>query len=360
MHTRPPIPTTPDQVDREWLLSALRAYGNPLSSTPIEMDFQSIGEGLSASGILTRLTLSYSDDTTPAPASMILKMPMPASNPNGASVRKQGSYPREIRFYTDFAPSCPVAVPRLYYADHNPDTGDAVLLIEDLGSSRPGDNAHGCSDDEAVQIVSDLGKFHAWNWAAERFDDSHWLSENGVAELVASLMRERWSEGRTRFVGEVPDDLINLGDRFLGGENPLEWMENPPTTVFHGDFRIDNMYFNDGTSPLEITFADFQRVGIGRGSTDLAVFNVMTLSVDQRRAIEGNLLTAYHEALVEGGVQNYTFEDLGLDYRRGVAFVGLRSLAAQLLFTDSASNRGDAQQRMITAFEDLDAHAALN
>ena len=117
------------------------------------------------------------------------------------------------------------------------------------------------------------------------------------------------------------------------------------------------MYW-DGSS-LEITFADFQRIGVGRGSIDIALFSVLTLTVDQRRSLEEKLLATYHAALIEGGVQNYSDEDLRRDYRRGVAFVGLRSLAAQLLFTDPASSRGDAQQRMITAFEDLNAADAL-
>ena len=360
MPTKPPIPTTPDEIDLDWIIAALRSVENSPNSLPTSMDAQSIGEGISASGVLTRLTLTYADGVQHGPESMVLKMPMPASNPNGASVRKQGVYPREIRFYTDLAPDCPITVPRLFYADHDPESGDAVLIIEDLAPARPGDNAIGCTDAEALQIVSDLGKFHAWHWAAEIPDDIRWLEKNGLVALVNSLMRARWPEGRDRFVGEVPDELIKLGDRFMDGENPLAWIEEPPITLFHGDFRIDNMYMRDGTSPLEITYADFQRIGIGRGSTDLAVFAVMTLNVDQRTQIEDQLLAAYLNALTDNGVKNYNSDDLNLDYRRGVAFVALRTLVAQLVFTDAASGRGDAMLRMLTALEDLDAIAALD
>lgn len=359
MPDKPPIPTTPDEIDLDWLIAALRASGSPPDALPTNKDAQSLGEGLSASGVLTRLTLTYPDGAQPGPESMVVKMPMPSSNPNGASVRRQGAYPREIRFYTDLAPDCPIAVPRLFYADHDPDTGDAVLIIEDLAPARPGGIAVGCTDAEALKIVSDLGVFHAWHWAAEVPGEISWVGENGLTDLMTSLMRARWPEGRERFVGDVPGDLINLADRFLVGNNPIAWIEEPPITLFHGDFRLDNMYFNDGTSPLEITFADFQRIGIGRGTTDLAVFAVMSLAVDERRAIEDKLLASYHGALIEGGVQDYSSEDLKLDYRRGVAFVALRSLVAQLIFTDAASGRGDAMLRMLTALEDLDAIAAV-
>ena len=360
MSDKPPIPTTPDQIDLDWLIEALRASGSPPNPLPVSMDAKSIGEGLSASGVLTRLTLTYPDNGASGPKSMIVKIPMPSSNPNGASVRKQGAYPREIRFYTEIAPVCPINVPRLFYADHDAETGDAVLIIEDLAPARPGDNAIGCTDAEALKIVSELGKLHAWHWATEVPDEIGWLAENGLVELLTSFMRARWPDGRDRFVGDTPDDLINLGDRFLDGKNPFAWIEEPPITLFHGDFRLDNMYFNDGTSPLEITFADFQRIGIGRGATDLALFALTALSVDQRRAIEDKLLASYHSALIAGGVQDYSSEDLKLDYRRGVAFVGVRSLVAQLIFTDSASNRGDAMLRTLTALDDLDAIAAVS
>lgn len=84
---------------------------------------------------------------------------------------------------------------------------------------------------------------------------------------------------------------------------------------------------------------DFQRIGVGRGVTDFAVFALSALSVDQRRAIENDLLDTY--------------------YRRSVGFVAIRTLVAMLLFTDSASNRNDALLQTTTAVEDPEAIDAL-
>ena len=156
----------------------------------------------------------------------------------------------------------------------------------------------------------------------------------------------------------VPEELIAMGDRYFEDSGLLKWIDEPPVSLYHGDFRLDNMYFSDGDS-RPITFADFQRIGVGRGIIDFALFALSALSVDQRRAIENDLLDTYYRRLVDGGVEHYSTDDLWLDYRRSVGFVAIRTLAAMLIFTDSASNRNDALLQTTTAVEDLKAIDAL-
>lgn len=356
--THPPIPVTPDDLSLGWLIAALEFSGSDSMIQPIGMTKTSIGEGLSTSGVLTRLNLKYESPQPDAVSTLIVKTPMHPSNPNGASVRKQGTYPREIRFYRELAAECPLVTPEFYYGRHDPDSGDAVLIIEDLASSRPDDNAVGCSDDEALEIIGELGKLHAHFWEANDRADLHWLRGDGISDRVANFFEQRWTDGRSAMADKVPEELFALGDRYFEDSGLLIWIDEPPVTLFHGDFRLDNMYFSDGDS-LPITFADFQRIGVGRGVIDFAVFALSALSVDQRRAIENDLLATYHRRLVDGGVEHYSKDDLWFDYRRSVGFVAIRTLVAMLIFTDSAFNRNDALLQTTTAVEDLKAIDAL-
>lgn len=202
----PPIPVTPDDLSLGWLIAALESSRSDSTIRPVGMTKSLIGEGLSASGVLTRLNLEYESPQPDAVSTLIVKMPMHPSNTNGASVRKQGTYPIEIRFYRELAAECPLVAPEFYYGRHDPESGDAVLVIEDLASHRPGDNAVGCSDDEALEIVGEQGKLHAHFREANDRADLRWLRGNGILDLIANIFGPRWSDGRSA-----------MADRGIGG-----------------------------------------------------------------------------------------------------------------------------------------------
>ena len=60
----------------------------------------------------------------------------------------------------------------------------------------------------------------------------------------------------------------------------LDDLATEPTTMIHGDFRADNLFFEPDGS---VAALDFQLIGTGRGAYDLAYF--VTQSLDQRRRL---------------------------------------------------------------------------
>jgi hypothetical protein len=54
----PNIPVTPYDLTLGWVLAAFDANGSNLTPTPISLSVNSVGEGLSASGVLTQLSRS--------------------------------------------------------------------------------------------------------------------------------------------------------------------------------------------------------------------------------------------------------------------------------------------------------------
>jgi aminoglycoside phosphotransferase (APT) family kinase protein len=90
-----------------------------------------------------------------------------------------------------------------------------------------------------------------------------------------------------------------------------------PTTVTHGDYRADNLVFGpDGT----VAAFDFQLIGTGSASYDLAYFVTQSLECDVASAEERALFDRWTEGLVAAGVP---VEDLGRlweDYRKAALF----------------------------------------
>ena len=60
---------------------------------------------------------------------------------------------------------------------------------------------------------------------------------------------------------------------------------------------------------------DWQVIHRGTGTFDLGYFLSQSLTVEDRRAHEDDLLSLYHECLVAQGVQNFSLDQLHKAYR---------------------------------------------
>ena len=106
-----------------------------------------------------RLRASYSGMSGPAPpATFVVKLPTirPA---NREMAEHYGLFERETRFYNELAPIVGVRTPRAFVSRHDPATGDAVLLLEEL-TVRGGDTVTVLCDDEVRTIVRSMASFH--------------------------------------------------------------------------------------------------------------------------------------------------------------------------------------------------------
>ena len=86
-------------------------------------------------------------------------------------------------------------------------------------------------------------------------------------------------------------------------------------TITHGDFRVDNMMFAGRGEGRQLTVVDWQTVGLGGGTADVAYFLGGSLPPELRRATESQLLGRYRDALAEYGI-SYPPDACWADYRR--------------------------------------------
>lgn len=361
------IPGGPDELTPQWLTAALRDTGTIKHASVESFDMEtSIQAGTGFMGELARLTLRYDQPEQGAPQLLIAKFPS-ASPENREIADTFRFYEREVRFYEEIADEVELRTPRRYYSACDPETQDYVLLLEDLAPARVGDQLAGCSLEEAQLCIRDLAKFHATWWESRRLDEIDWMpftNDPLIAESAQDSYLEAW-EPFLDYVGDkLPDSIRQVGERF--GENVIKMMNRfgqPPRTIIHGDYRLDNLFFGtpEGGDPLAVI--DWQISSRGRGVFDVAYFTCGTMRPPERKAAEMDLLGMYHSILVENGVRGYDFDQCFEDYRASALFCLLYAVI-DIGSLDVTDERGvelfDAiMERAISATRDLNAGELL-
>jgi aminoglycoside/choline kinase family phosphotransferase len=316
------IPKASSEITAEWLTSALRAGGKVGDVTVERVELEALAAGVGYMGEVVRLRLTTTGGD--APATMIAKVP--TQDPTlRAMMKPTRVYEREARFFDEIAAGLPISVPTCYRAAYDLDADDYLILMEDLGSVPTGDQAVGVSVDAAEQVLRTLARYHAHFWGNRNGlatfdfvpDTNGALNKFGEGIYAASLPGFMAGWGHL-LVPEMEDPAARFGpnvpqllDRFFA----------MPSTLVHGDFRADNLFFGtDADGQTDITVIDFQAISRGGGANDVGYFMSQNLSIDDRRAHEHELLDAYHATLEANGVTGYGRDQLFEDYKVGVMY----------------------------------------
>ena len=360
------FPTSVGEITREWLTGALRSADIIRDASVTSFETTILGEGAGFIGQLARLTLEYDHYEHGSPTAVIAKAPAEA-----AANRQLGDlfrfYERECRFYRDLATRVTLRTPQAYFVGMDVDRGDFMLLLEDLAPALVGDQLKGCTSDEVDLALRDLANFHAGWWQSVRLDDLEWMPSVNDALIVGVQMQAYqgvWDQFLDRFQSRLTSSMLHTAERF--GEHYDKMtarLAEPPYTIAHGDYRLDNMFFGtDGGAPV-LTVIDWQIATKARGVFDVAYFLTGTLEPDERRSAEIGILKAYHRNLAAGGVEDYSYEQCLHDYRLSALFL----LAYAVIGAgglDLANDRAVALtnaivDRNFAAVEDLDAAELL-
>jgi hypothetical protein len=185
--------------------------------------------------------------------------------------------------------------------------------------------------------------------------------------------RDAWPVFLERIGDSLGPEAFELGERTQRVFEDLlrDGVNEAPLTVCHGDFRADNLMFDDRASKAEeVAVLDWQISYRGPAITDVAYFLCQSLTVDERRAHEAELVRGwYHElaaaVLREHGttLDDYPFDLAWEQYRRaslGTTVYAVSGMGAM----DVANERGrelvtSMAVRSFTAALDLGAGSLL-
>jgi hypothetical protein len=348
------VPLAPERVTAEWLSEAL---GEEIAT----FDLEQIGIGVGLLGRLYRITYATNGGSS---GSVVAKFPTLDEGARMHVVEPMNFYEKEIRAYQQATAVSPIGTPRVHVAHFDTDSRDFVLLLEDLSTGRMEDQNVGCELEDARTAVEAMVELHSHWWGNGELDAFPWLptiQEPPYPQVIAGMFKQAWPTAREMLADRLGPAYVDYGDRW---PELVQWFcdegSQEPRTLCHGDYRLDNLFFEAGGRP--ITVVDWQLCYKGRGGYDLAYFVSQSLNTDCRRSNESSLIEAYQEGLARNGV-DYPSDELSRDYRRTVAFCFCYPIisAGQIEVTNERHVQllEEMTDRSIQAIEDNDALAVL-
>ena len=325
------FPRHEDDLTAAWLTGTLRKAGVLAHASVVSLQCGPLRNAAGITGHLVRLQLEYDEPEPRAPGALVAKFS--AVHPDERMlVHSMGFYEREARFYAELAPLTPIGTPRCLASEVDADSGESLILLEDLTTARNGSTVAGCSLDDARLAVEELARLHARWWATPELDGRAWLRRRGLQspERLADVFRSSWPVFLKRLDRRSDDLTPDAGEWVARHIEALtvQLLTEPPLTLVHEDYNADNMFFPRGSDPRRLVVADWQLAEQGRGAIDLSTFLGGNLDTELRRANEQGLLASYHDALVANGVAGYSFGQLHDDYRRSMLLPAARLASA--------------------------------
>lgn len=317
----PDLVTEPDHVTPAWL-------GRTMGVAVRDV----VGHDRIGTGQMSRNFRIRYVDADGGDGSVVIKVPA-----EDAALREMadGAYRREVDFYRLLADRLDGHLPACHHAEMSSTVpGEFVLVLEDLAPAEQGDQIAGCTVAEAEVALDNLTGLHAPVWndgtlhdiPSLRFRDLDLLAT--VYAMAHDQFVERYGD---RLLPATPDALAPLRDTLV------DWMVEPatPFSLVHGDYRLDNLLFVDGT----VAAVDWQTVSVGSPARDVAYFLGTGLLPEVRRAHEAELLRTYLGSLERRGVTGYATDDLRTDLAAG-AWLGAYTTVLGA-FAATRTDRGD-------------------
>ncbi len=373
----PDIPQSIDELTPDWLTQTLQAGGFLDGVRVVGAEPEILGEGEGFVGQIVRLRLSFDGPAPGAPESLIAKMPIGLEQ-NRNLGEALGAYDREIRFYTELADRVPIAKPVCFYAvmDPNPLAGREqelldfldrlprwlvrvlfplglwlasknrrryLLLLEDLAPARRlGNQVAGCTREEAAAALRHVAAVHLAWWEHPDLETLAWAPPVNILSRYVEVMYRKGRKHFHGFGGDLSPTFWAFADWLREGGTPvMRQLGVPPFTLLHGDYRLDNMFFEGEGADARITVFDWQTVSRGPAALDVAYFICGNLSEDVAAECADELLQEYHQRLCDGGVRGYDLDTFVRDYRTALLFIAYRMITG-IDMLDFSNERGMA------------------
>jgi len=313
------IPTQVTDITADWLDRRIGSGGDPGNGVGaiVAVSTEHIGEGVGILGEVARMTVTYATGES-GPHTFIAKCQ--SIHPENVMVSQMmGFYEREINFYNDLAADLDIRTPRCYAADMADGGAPFVLVLEAIEDARLIDQVVGATFDEAAAIIDMVASLHAAYWGTDELFAMEWLPpmNNPLYKGAAGLVDANWDEFVTTWADRIPPETIEWCDRLKPryGDMLDWWQDNAPVTLTHTDCRAENYLFGGRNGDDAVTMLDFQLATRHVGTWDVANFLGMSVTIDNRRAWEDDLLARYHSTLVERGGTGYELASCRRDYR---------------------------------------------
>ncbi|XVQ15814.1 phosphotransferase [Spirillospora sp. CA-255316] len=226
----------------------------------------------------------------------------------------------EVSFYRLLAATSGVRTLRSVYADIDPETGHGVVITEDV-VAQGGIFLDALSDytpEQTAQSLEEFAKLHAATWGDATIAAAEWLTPRLGALLVHRGVKDLRANFESEIGAGVPDEVRDA-ERLYAAYRALteQTLTASPWSVIHGDAHVGNLYLDGDGRP---SLVDWQLVQRGPWYIDVGYHIASTLTVEDRRRTEKDLLRHYLDSLRANGVEPPSWDDVWLGFRRGVLY----------------------------------------
>jgi aminoglycoside phosphotransferase (APT) family kinase protein len=365
------VPTTTEDASAEFVTEALRSTGAIDADTVVaEIEHNRIGEGVGLICELARLTLRYGGPAQSAPSSVILKVPsnLPENRGVGDQLRM---YEREGRFYEHVGRNIAVRTPACLGNHIDADTGEFALILEDFGGRTMVSQIVGMDAERTQQAVRAIARVHAQFWDSPAIHAMDWMPRAIDPEVMGlgQIYRACWPAFLALLGEDLPDGAVALGERVGATWETVaqQMFDKEAVTMCHGDYRADNLMFDDTTGGVDhVGVLDWQAAYRGGGVGDVAYLISQSTTAETRRAHDRVIVSAWYDELCSslgGAPDGYSRADAWDGYRRASASMTAVAVIAGAQL-DPANERGrelvhDMAVRSFSAALELDAASLL-
>jgi aminoglycoside phosphotransferase (APT) family kinase protein len=354
------VPCTPYAVTPEWLTAVLCGKVPGAVVTHVEVKPASAG-----THERHQLKVSYNEEGRRAglPVSIFTKsLPSIVTRMIGGfngTARVEGS------FFTQIRPQLEIEVPLCYHSAYDRRTFAAIHLLEDLVATK---SATFCNHrtyvtramaDDMIDLLAALhGRFYGDPTLAERY---RWLASYprwftiGAAKMGTEYYTRKAFDAAAHVIpAEV---MARRDDVWPATMRALALHDSEPQGLIHSDVHIGNWY---RTGAGQMGLCDWQCLSRGHWSRDFAYAVTASLTPDNRRSWERELLARYVERFAEKTGVKPDFDLSFLRYRQQIAHA-LAMWTITLCHSPLLPNMQPEDttltmiERMTTAMADLDA-----
>ncbi len=264
-----------------------------------------------------RISAEYDSPVEGAPSSMIAKFVSAKKIPHAEMLMDFSD--TEANFYKHLGSNSGISVPQCFYAGIDMQSGDYLLLMEDMSTCRVGDLSGNLKDVETA--IKHIARFHAKWWDCKQLNKSPWAtffpSNSGLNEGLFKTFLDSFVRVKEIFGNKIPETFGRVADRLQNADAAI--FTDDPLTLVHGDFHPGNIFFQSNNGGRFAVF-DWEAVHNGCAGEDLGRIITFGLTQEQRELHQDSLVKLYHKILLENVSIEYSLSQCWDNIRRGLLY----------------------------------------
>ncbi|WP_261566569.1 ecdysteroid 22-kinase family protein [Frankia gtarii] len=293
----------------DWLSAALspRFPGVEVASTTVTETLQTMATKV-------RFDVEYANATVEAPPALCVKSYFGVGQRYRATAGLG-----ETKFYRELASTLSVRVPLCLYTGIDSDTGNALIVMEDLVAS-----GHTFltalspyTVEQAAATLDQLAQLHARYWGDESLASFSWLRPK-LTSITSYITPEVLQEHLDGSRAEGLPDAVRRADRLNRAVlRVVERSANDVACLVHGDAHAGNLYETpDGLPGL----VDWQVIQRSSWALDVSYHIGAVLDPELRAVAERDLLAHYLDRLAAYGVKPPSWDEAWFNYRTALVY----------------------------------------